>query len=232
MFLPCYNPQTFMKSMKRLIFISIFFTVLLLTTFIAKTSADGGCVPVYGGGVSCPKEGQVLIDKKVRNPSTGIFVDNLGLADPKYRPLWIVTFRLYVKNSGNQTLDRVIVTDKIPQFVDFMSGPGNYDAGGRTLTFTVSNLLGGSTRTFDIKGRIVHQAVLPAEKSIICPVNVAEAQSDSQKDRDESQFCVEKEMVVPTVPKAGPEHWILSAIGLSTVFVTGVYLRKKALISR
>lgn len=189
----------------------------------------GGCVPVYGGGVQCPRVGQVLVDKKVRNPATGIFVDNLGLSDPKYLPQQVITFQIIVKNSGNDTISGVNVTDNIPQFIDFMSGPGSYDSKARIISFTVSNLEGGNSQTFEVKGRVVHSAVLPTEKSIICPVNVIDASTNSQKDHDESQFCIEKQIVVPTVPKAGPEHWIVSLGGLSIVFGFGVYFRKKAL---
>lgn len=213
---------------------AVFFLTALLFTSLAVTGkvlGNGGCVPVYGGGVQCPRVGQVLIDKTVRNPSTGVFVDNLGPSDPKYRPQWIVTFRVTVKNSGDQTLDKVKVVDKLPQYVDFMSGPGTYDSKGRTLTWDVNNLAGGALQVFEIKGRVVHVAVLPAEKSVVCPVNVADAKSDSQTDHDESQFCVEKQLVVPTVPKAGPENWALILSGLSSLGAIGIYLRKKTFIS-
>ncbi|MCJ7740065.1 DUF11 domain-containing protein [Candidatus Microgenomates bacterium] len=217
--------------MKRYFFIFLATFFLFLASKTGMVQASGGCVPVYGGGVQCPRAAEVLLDKKVRNPATGIFVDNLGLSDPKYRPTGIVTFRLYIKNTGDETIDRVTVTDKIPQFIDYMSGPGNYDNSSRTLTFTVDNLYGGTTRTFDIKGRIVHEAVLPAEKSVVCPVNIADADTSSQKDHDESQFCIEKPPVVPSVPKAGPEHWILSLGGLTTALSVGLYFRKKAFLA-
>lgn len=188
----------------------------------------GGCVPVYGGGVQCPRAGQVLVEKKVRNPATNIFVDNLGLSDPKYLPQQIVTFQITVKNSGDDTLPNVTVTDTLPQFIDFSSGPGSFDGSTRTLNFTVSNIAGGTSQTFEVKARVVHVAALPAEKSIICPVNVVDASSNAQKDHDESQFCIEKQVVMPTVPKAGPEHWLASLAGLGTVFSLGLYFRKKA----
>jgi len=209
-----------------------FWTALFFAALVAvkNVSADGGCVPVYGGGVQCPRAGEVLIDKTVRNPSTGIYVDNLGLSDPKYRPQWIVNFKVLVKNFGDQTLDKVTVTDKIPQYVDFMSGPGTYDAKNRILTWEVNNLAGGASQAFEIKARVVHSAVLPQEKSVICPVNVVDVKSDSQTDHDESQFCIEKQLVLPQVPSAGPQHWIFSFAGLSALLTAGVYLRKKALV--
>lgn len=206
------------------------FTFISSLIFSNQVKASGGCVPVYGGGVECPRAGQVLIDKKVLNPATNQFVDNLTPADPKYRPEQIVTFRLIVKNSGDQTLDTISVNDNIPQFVDFMSGPGSFDANTRVLTFTVNNLTAGASSQFDLKARVVHPAVLPAEKNIICPLNVATAATGELSDRDESQFCIEKQMAVPQVPSAGPEEWMLTFVGLATAFIAGKFLRNKALI--
>lgn len=208
------------------------FSFILISSLVTanQVKASGGCVPVYGGGVECPRAGQVLIDKKVLNPATNQFVDNLTPADPKYRPEQIVTFRLIVKNSGDQTLDTITVSDNIPQFVEYVPDFGSYDPNTKTVSFTVNNLTAGETRQFDLKARVVHPAVLPAEKNIICPVNVATAATGGLSDRDESQFCIEKQMVVPQVPQAGPEHWILSFAGLATAFVIGKFLRNKAFI--
>lgn len=216
--------------------ISSLFAVVIFLTNIGSVNADGaygqsGCVPVYGGGVQCPRVGQVLIDKTVRNPATGIFVDNLLPADPRYRPGNLVTFRLAVKNTGDEKLDKVTVTDIFPQYVDFTSGPGNFDSNTKTLKFDVLDLVGGSTREFEVVGKIVHAAVLPADKSVVCPVNTVEAVTSTQTDRDTSQLCIEKEMVVPSVPSAGPKEWTLSFAGLGTALAIGLSLRKKALLS-
>lgn len=216
--------------------LAVFFWAIFALTLISikDVKAGGidnaGCVPVYGGGVQCPKPGEILIDKTVRNPSTGIYVDNLGVSDPKYRPQWTINFRILVKNSGDKTLEKVTVTDIIPQYVDFMSGPGNFDAKTRTLTFEVANLGGGASQLFEFKGRIVHTAVLPADKNVVCTVNTVDAKADAQTDHDEAQFCIQKELVVPEVPSAGPEHWILSFAGFSALLTIGTYFRKKALV--
>lgn len=190
-----------------------------------STTTYGG-VPVYGGGVLVP--GQVLINKTVMNPATGFFVDNLGPDDPRYSPEQVVTFRLAVKNSGEQMLSNVSVTDQLPQFIDYMSGPGTYDSNSRTVKFSSLNLAGGESRTYEIKARVVHQALLPAEKNTICPVNVVDAVSDTQKDHDEAQFCIQKQVSVPTVPKSGPEHWMISLIGLGVFGIIGKKIRKMA----
>lgn len=224
-----------MKKLVVEIMVICFLAILSIILIARSVQAGGGCVPVYGGGEVCPRVGEVLLEKKVRNPATGLFVDNLGLSDPKYRPLQIVTFQIIVQNSGESTFDKVVVKDKIPNFIDYMSISGSttdasYDGNTRLLTFSVANLSGGSKEIFTVKARAAHQAALPAEKSPVCPVNVVDATSDSQSDHAESQFCIEKEMVVPTVPAAGPEHWILATAGLTITLLTGFYLRKKAAV--
>ena len=225
------------KNILRAVFFLTAIALINLTN-ANQVFADGaygqsGCVPVYGGGVQCPKVGQVLINKTVRNPSTGIFVDNLGPGDPKFRPEWLVAFHLTIQNTGDQTLNKVTVTDKLPDFVDFTSGPGTFDSNTKTLTFDVFNLTGGTSQTFEIVVRAVHAAVLPANQSVVCPVNTVDAVvvDTQQKDHDSSQFCIEKQVEVPSVPTAGPKEWVLSLVGFGTTLTVGLYLRKKATIS-
>lgn len=227
--LACYNPPLMRKLFKSVLYLVVLMLIGIINTSLV--SADSGCVPVYGGGVQCPRVGQVLIDKTVKNPSTGIFVDNLTPGDPKYRPERLVTFKLVIKNTGDQTIDKITVTDKLPDYVDFTSGPGSYNKDNKTVTFEITNLTSGSSQLYYITARVVHASVLPGDKNVVCPVNTAEAVTSSQKDSDSSQFCIEKEMIVPNVPNAGPEHWILSFTGLGTILTAGLYLRKKALFS-
>ncbi|KKS98733.1 MAG: hypothetical protein UV73_C0001G0254 [Candidatus Gottesmanbacteria bacterium GW2011_GWA2_43_14] len=189
------------------------------------TTVYGG-EPVYGGGVIVSKSGELLIDKMVLNPATDAFVDHLGPTDPKYRSLQIVTFRIRVENSGEESLGEVVVTDLLPDFVDFMSGPGSYDQDSRKLTFTVENLEPGESEEFHIKARASHQATLPEEKNIVCPVNIAEAVTGDRQEKDESQFCIEKEMEVEQVPETGADPFMITAIG--SALSAGIWFRKKS----
>lgn len=99
------------------------------------------CEPVYGGGEVCVSKGQILINKAVKNPSTGAFVDNLSLSnDPKYSADSTVEFQLTLTNTGKETLNEVTVTDTFPSFVTFESGNGTFDSNSKTLTFKVTDL--------------------------------------------------------------------------------------------
>lgn len=206
--------------------------VVILIISTSTIFASAGCVPVYGGGVSCPRPAEVLLNKTVRNPATGVYVDNILPTDnTNYRPGSIVPFHIKVQNSGDETLSEVSVTDSIPSFTDFSSidavaENANYDSNTRKLTFTVSNLAGNTSRTLTLNLRVVSDAALPANKTLVCPINIVDAvSSNNGTDHDESQFCVQRVTEVPQIPKAGPENWIIIFGGLSAVFIFGKKLR-------
>ena len=219
--------------------------VVLLTLLVSlinfktpQALASAGCVPVYGGGVSCPRPAEVLLNKTVRNPATGVYVDNILPTDnTNYRPGSVVPFHLKVQNSGDETLSLVTVTDSIPSFTDFSSidaavENSSYDSNSRKLTFTVSNLAGNSSRTFTLNLRVVSETALPANKTLVCPINIVDTiSSNNGTDHDESQFCIQRVIEVPQIPKAGPENWIISIVGLSASLIAGLKFRKKSALS-
>lgn len=226
--------------MKKFILVPVFLiTVLTYTLFVSVSmvSASGGCVPVYGGGVSCPRPGEVLLDKKVRNPATGIYVDNLGPTDPKYKAEQMIIFHITVKNPGETTIEKITLTDTLPALFDYVSSPGNYDLNTGKVTWEVNNLAGGGSQTFEIRGKISNIAKFPAGGNVICPtndfpqpINIVDASaSNSQTDRDETRYCLEKEIVLPKkeTPKAGPEAWIITIPGLLTSLGIGLKLRRQ-----
>lgn len=208
------------------------------------TSAGGNpCQPIYGGGQTCVTE-NLLLDKKVQNPKTNSFVDSLGVNDPKYQPATHVTFQLIVKNTGDATLEKTIVKDTFPQYVDFASAPGKFDSKTHTLTFEVNDLKKGESRTFTLVGRIVAAANLPTNQGVTCVVNQASATSNNKMSQDNAQFCIQKDVLaakiptetkgglkvfekpeVKTTPPTGPE--MITLIGLIPAGLSGLMLRRK-----
>ncbi|MBI3955499.1 DUF11 domain-containing protein [Candidatus Gottesmanbacteria bacterium] len=227
-----------MKNLVKRAFIIWAAWAIFLGLSSSQISASAGCVPVYGGGVSCPRPAEVLLNKTVRNPATGVYVDNILPTDnTNYLPGAIVSYHIKVQNSGDETLSSVTVTDSIPSFTDFSSidagaENSNYDSNTRKLTFTVSNLSGNTSRTLTLNLRVVSEAALPPNKTLVCPINIVDAvSSNNGTDHDESQFCIQKAVEVPQIPKAGPEQWILSIIGLSASLFAGLKFRKKSVLS-
>lgn len=238
-----YDPSL-LQTMKNLLLSALFFTAYVLF-FVPVASADVACQPIYGGGQTCVQTGNILINKTVADPVTGAFVNNLGVNDSKFQPDQTVTFQLTVSNAGQGVFSQVSVQDIFPQFIDFVSGPGNFDSNSKNLTFTLSNLNPNESRTITVTGKVTSLANLPSGQSVTCVVNQAIATADNQTSQDNSQFCIQMATVTPTTvssttkgglkvfpatpvttaPSTGPE--MLPLLALIPSGLLGAFLRKK-----
>ncbi len=65
----------------------------------------------------------------------------------------IITYRLFVGNSGNGDSGNLTIVDTLPNLVKWDSGDGSYDAGSNQVNFTVGILHAGSsvTLTYNVK---------------------------------------------------------------------------------
>lgn len=227
--------------MKKNISHIVFSTGLLLSGFLLATKviASGECTPLYGGGYTCPKHGEILIDKQIKHPTKDLFVDNLTEFDTKFAPNQEITFRIFVRNTGNDTINQVEVKDIFPDFFSFVSGPGNFDPNegkNGTLTFTLYNLAAGESREYWIIGKIYNEPDLP--ETTICKLpNRAQARaSDDRFNEDVAEYCVEKEyyttkggVPVKQIPVTGPSGQLLTFLSFSTLLGIGFMLRGKAI---
>lgn len=216
--------------------------ILGLVIFLASVLflSDGAfaqvvCQPIYGGGQTCVTVGNIAVRKLVSHPQTGTFVENLGINDPKFSPNQNVTFQIVVTNSTGSTINRAVVRDVLPQFVNFVSGPGTFDQNTKTLTFEVANLLPNESRSFTLQGKVVAENQL--SQNITCVVNQVTVTADSMQAQDNAQLCIQKPQAVtkgglpvappPKVtvtPPTGPE--MLPLIGLLPAGIGGWFLRR------
>ncbi|HSX40391.1 MAG TPA: hypothetical protein VLF68_02140 [Candidatus Saccharimonadales bacterium] len=173
-----------------------FFAFLLMAV---PSFADTTCQPIYGGGQNCVSTG-ISVVKSVQNPQTGAFVNNLSANDPRFSPSQTVTFQVAVTNNGSAAIGTVTVKDTFPQFVAFKAGPGSFDQNSKVLTFTLTNLAAGETRTVTLTGTTADQNTLPSDQGITCPVNQVSVTADNGKAAQaSSQLCIQKQ-TTPTTP--------------------------------
>lgn len=207
------------------IFLAILFALFLLpVTVLADTSTS--CSSIYGAG--CPT-GAISINKTIKNPTTGELVDTLGSNGPHFLPNQTVNFRLQVKNIGSADLNNIQIQDRFPDFVDFVSGTGNFDPGSRTLNFSLDTLKPGEFRNFDIVGKISSGNSLPSS-GLSCVTNYAQATVDKQFASDTSVFCIETQVLAATaeLPKTGPASGLLILMGSVLMLATSAFFYKKA----
>lgn len=205
------------KILSSAIISSVLFFASLSGTFAAVR-----CETQYGGGETCVRTGELQIDKEVCNAdkdesgkyldcdlNNDEFVDNFSIDDQRFATNQEVVFKLKIKNVGDDTLFGIDVTDTLPSYLFF--------SGGSTSTFTIDKLNPGEEFVKFIRTRVVAESQLPAEKSLICLVNTAEAEANNgEHDKDTAQICIGKKVLgITTLPKTGP-----SDLGVALVFST------------
>jgi len=201
--------------------------VIALLFLVSTTMVNAnGTYGQYGGEVP---QGKVMVDKVVRNPVTGEYVDNLGLNDPKYSAEAAVFFKITVENVGNSTLQVINVVDYLPLYLQYVSG-GTYNAATREVSFTFNNVAPLERRTTILQAKVYSLSQLPAEKTVLCPLNrvVASSPEDSS-DEDTAQLCIQKKpMVSKEAPKAGDPMGLAMGLGSFLTLLGGLRLKKRA----
>ena len=206
-------------KMKNKILLMILSTALIMA-FSAKV-VSARCVEQYGGGETC-YEGELRLDKVVKNPSTGTYVDNLYSSDPNFSADQEVWFKLNIKNTGSDDLSDVEVKDKFPNYVLFVSGSGSWNDTDKTLTWKIDHLSPGESKDYEIKGKIVGEGSLPTDSGTYCVTNYGEAKKDNKSASDTSQLCITKKVLgITYMPKTGANLYLIVLLLVSTTF--GLY---------
>lgn len=209
----------------RITLASLLFGFLLF--FANPVSASVRCEIPYGGRQVCVTTGQLQVnkqvfcdkllvgnsDKQVCKDSPDGFIDNMGENFHRYSPNEEIRFRISVKNVGDANFSKVTVTD-IPagDFLVPVTG---------SLTFDLSDLKPGETRSQEIKMRVLDTNRLP-QNNTVCVVNAAEASAEGNTDRDTSQVCLERKVLgiekggqITMLPSTGVEDLLLGLGSIS-----------------
>ncbi|MFH0863516.1 MAG: hypothetical protein V1858_00295 [Candidatus Gottesmanbacteria bacterium] len=197
--------------MKKIIVLLTFLSVFFYSTKISWAAVR--CETQYGGGETCVRTGELQIDKEVLDPQNNKFVDNLFLNSNKFSAGEEITFKLKIKNVGDEKFATVQVRDYLPEFLEVLAGD---------FSFEIKDLDPGETVERDIKARVVADKRL-ADNTTLCVVNTAEAWSGDEKDKDTAQICLAKKVLgVTTQPKTGPANLLLVFFTASILSLFGL----------
>lgn len=198
----------------------------LLSLGVSRVFAQS-CTNQYGASVSCAPT-DLTINKQVKNPVTGVFVENLGTTDAAFGPGSEVLYRLTIKNSSGETFANVNVKDTFPSYITFVAGPGTYDKTTNTLSFTLTNMIAGETRTQEILAKVSDKNAFPAGRTFVCVVNSAKVSALNRNDDDTAQACIQVEISgASTLPVAGFDDLLLVLPFVGTALGGLVMLKKK-----
>ncbi len=162
----------------------------------------------------------ITIDKKVKNPNTGDFVDNLFASDYRFKQDQEVEFRVVVKNVGNKDLDKVEYRDTLPTELKYVSG---------ALESTISDFKVNEEKTFFFK---VRADISNKSAGTYCTVNTAYAWIEGgESEKDTAQVCIEKGeakgFVAEKLPESGPGASSILLLGSTSMALAGWALLKK-----
>ncbi len=205
----------------------------LLLFITPKVHGQYGEYGQYGAPVPSKS---IMIDKMISVPNQAKnnnvdqlnFVDNLSSSDVRFAPDQQIVFKLKVKNTSDVALTNVQVKDFVPALLVPVSGPGNFDANSRTLSFDAGNFASQEEKTYFLTMKITPQDQMPIDQSVFCEINKAQASNSEVFDQDTAQFCIEKQVLgVKSVPSTGPEFGLV-LIGLEFgALGVGVFLKKR-----
>lgn len=171
----------------------------------------------------------ILVDKLVGKPENNTikYVDNLSVSDYKFLPNNDVYFQIKVKNTSNEKLYNVTVRDYLPEFIDAIEGPGDFDHNNHRISINAGDFNANEEKIYILKTRIFNQDQLPSDKGLFCVVNKAEAYNDKAYSIDQANFCFEKQVgTTSSTPKAGPEMNVLILSFAGLMAIAGLKLRK------
>lgn len=190
---------------------------------IGRVAAQS-CTNQYGAAVECQPV-NLTINKMVKHPTSGVFVENILSTDTPYSPRSEVLYRMVIKNTSGETMNPVTVTDQLPNEETFVAGPGTYSSPGKpggTLSFMLENVIAGETHTVEVLVKV--EPVTPTKCDI---VNTAKVTSPARPsgDDDTVSICVSK--AAPTLPVAGFNDLLLVLPFVGTALGGLAMLKKK-----
>jgi uncharacterized repeat protein (TIGR01451 family) len=228
-------------SMKKLLGLILAAVISLTVAGTISAAGTSNCQIVYGGGEVCQEQIKFTINKLVQKPGKGggDYVDNLTVNDPRLTPGQNVNFKIVIENTGNSDIKNLNVVDRFPQYLSFVAGVGNANAGASEVNFVIGELKKGQKVEYVITAKAADANSLPNNQAVTCVTNNVRATSpDGQEASDNSQVCIEKQVLgvtpapqimekpqVEKIPSTGPELAYL--FGLIPTGLAGIYLKRK-----
>ncbi len=191
------------------------FSWLLATTFLVAAAPLAARAYLYNQGQTTK---QLIVDKQLKQVNEGQWHDNLG-SKVAFNRGDLIDFRLIIRNSGDSDLESVVVNDILPNYLQPIFYPGQYDKQKKKIIWRVGTLKAGQEVIKRFRFRVDPKANLPSKPLLL--LNKAEVKSGSLNDSDRAMFFV----VNKKLPRAGG-NIILASLMLLGLLGLGIIGRK------
>lgn len=210
-------------KLQKLFKLLLVFSLILLAFSLKFASISSVQADEYG---PIEENKRISLDKKIANPNTGLWVDNLFASDYRFVPGQIVEFFLTITNTGNIKLENIHVKDTLPSQLTLISG---------ALEFIINSLEPGQVYN---SPKITVQVNQDFQIGLHCNLtNTAYVEVDTISDQDTAAFCVEKTQAAPEavqiaqvmtkkMPEAGPKESLAVLLGVFALGFAGFVIVK------
>lgn len=130
-------------------------------------------------------EKTAIVDKKIKLGSG--YRDNVLKEEKIYVDGEVLEFKIVIENNGNENLNDVEVTDRLPAYSQVLFNPGIYDKLAKTVSWTIDSLGVGQTKVYIIRGRVFGVNIGP---KIAKMTNVVEIRKGDIFDRDTTSYYI------------------------------------------
>lgn len=200
-----------------------------------KTIVVGITIVISLGLIATPAEAyiygeeeptsQLIVDKQVITTEISDWQDDLPASQIVLGDGDLIKFRITIKNSGDKDLKKIQVTDTLPQYLNIIFNPGEFNQENDQITWQINELKAGDQETFEIRAHINSENENIIDGTL-CLINKVEAKAESgENDQDTASFCIVAPQVLPEAGSGVGE--ILIGTGFATIIsLAGLLLRK------
>ena len=201
---------------------NIFLTIGLAISIFGLTTKGVSANYQYGDSES---HRQIIVDKKIKSIDQNYWSDNLSSDNILFTAEELVFFKIYVKNTGDETLKNITLIDYIPQYTKHILSDGDFKDTENRTDWTIDQLDPGQEKEYFLRVQVKDINSLP-QGDILVSINKAKVTTESgESDEDTAQFPISTQILAAKLPEAGGSN-LLKIIAAAIVGGIGVIARK------
>lgn len=175
-------------------FLAIVFALVaaLSLTQPAQAEVAPQCYNLYNSPGSCSTSTQFTVQKQIKNPATGQFVDNLPLDQGSVQPGSTVVFRITITNTKGLLIENFNLTDTLPDaLTSVKTQKGNFNPANNTLSYYLDQLEPDASDSFEFEATVKASDDLSGGTPL-CLANIVSVSASYDDVVDNVQFCISK----------------------------------------
>ncbi len=201
---------------------NIFLTIGLAISIFGLTTKGVSANYQYGDSES---HRQIIVDKKIKSIDQNYWSDNLSSDNILFTAEELVFFKIYVKNTGDETLKNITLIDYIPEYTKYILSDGDFKDTENRTDWTIDQLDPGQEKEYFLRVQVKDSNSLP-QGDVLISINKAKVTAESgESDEDTAQFPISTQILAAKLPEAGGSN-LLKIIAAAIVGGIGVIARK------